>query len=140
MAGDDLDVHPVRRTLPKLAQELCRNARVDLVEGDRCGAGPFQPLHDDTREPCQQRNLPALERVSSVFMPTFKAVTVSVPSVEASAGVEAPGEDIEGTRWRTRGGTFLHYVRAHLNQNAALLLRLLLQLLLGVEAPTRQLP
>ena len=69
-------------------------------------------------------------------MPTFKAVTVSVPSVEASAGVEAPGEDIEGT--------FLRDLRAHLNQNAArmllLLLRLLLQLLLGVEAPTRQLP
>ena len=40
---------------------------------------------------------------SCVFMSTFKAVTVSVPSVEASAGVEAPGEDIEGTRWRIRG-------------------------------------
>ena len=40
---------------------------------------------------------------SANFMPTFKAVTVSVPSVEASAGVEAPGEDIEGTRWRIRG-------------------------------------
>ena len=42
------------------------------------------------------------------------------------------------------GGTFLRDLRAHLNQNAArmllLLLRLLLQLLLGVEAPTRQLP
>ena len=40
----------------------------------------------------------------SARMPTFQAVTVSVPSVEASAGVEAPGEDIEGTRWRMRGG------------------------------------
>ena len=50
-------------------------------------------------------------------------------------------EDAGGTSLRTDGGTFL---RAHLNQNAArmllLLLRLLLQLLLGVEAPTRQLP
>ena len=44
-----------------------------------------------------------LLKESSKFMPTFKAVTVSVPSVEASAGVEAPGEDIEGTRWRIRG-------------------------------------
>ena len=44
-----------------------------------------------------------LLKESSSFMPTFKAVTVSVPSVEASAGVEAPGEDIEGTRWRIRG-------------------------------------
>ena len=77
-----------------------------------------------------------LLKESSAFMPTLKAVTVSVPSVEASAGVEAPGED--------SGGTFLRDLRAHLNQNAArmllLLLRLLLQLLLGVEAPTRQLP
>ena len=40
---------------------------------------------------------------SSAFMPTLKAVTVSVPSVEASAGVEAPGEDIEGTRFWIRG-------------------------------------
>ena len=42
------------------------------------------------------------------------------------------------------GGTFLRDLRAHLNQNAArmllLLLRLLLQLLLGVEAPMRHLP
>ena len=87
---------------------------------------------------------PCLLKESSAFMPTFKLVTVSVPSVEASAGVEGPGEDIEGTRWRIRGGTFLRDLRAHLNQNAArmllLLLRLLLQLLLGVEAPTRQLP
>ena len=36
-------------------------------------------------------------------MPTLKAVTVIVPSVEASAGVEAPGEDIEGTRFWIRG-------------------------------------
>ena len=51
------------------------------------------------------RNEPwLLLKESSAFMPTFKAVTVSVPSVEASAGVEAPGEDIEGTRWRIRGG------------------------------------
>ena len=74
---------------------------------------------------------------SCVFMSTFKAVTVSVPSVEASAGVG--GHKVEDS-----GGTFLRDLRAHLNQNAArmllLLLRLLLQLLLGVEAPTRQLP
>ena len=45
-------------------------------------------------------------KLSCAFMPTFKAVTVSaqaLPSVEASAGVEASGEDIEGTRWRIRG-------------------------------------
>ena len=96
------------------------------------------PASRASSEPC------LLLKESSVFMSTFKAVTVSVPSVEASAGVEAPGEDIEGTRWRIRGGTFLRDLRAHLHQNAArmllLLLRLLLQLLLGVEAPTRQLP
>ena len=64
---------------------------------------------------------------------------MSVPSVEASAGVEAPGEDIEGTTSRIQGDTFLRDLRAHLNKNAALmlflLLRLRLQLLLGVEAP-----
>ena len=62
-AGGDLDVHVRRRTLPKLAQELRRNVRVDLVEGDRCGAGPFQPRHDVTREPCPQRTLVVLEGV-----------------------------------------------------------------------------
>ena len=49
-----------------------------------------------------------------------------------------------GHKVEDSGGTFLRDLRAHLNQNAArmllLLLRLLLQLLLGVEAPTRQLP
>ena len=44
-----------------------------------------------------------LLKESSAFMPTFKDVTVIVPSVEASAGVEALDEDIEGTRWRIRG-------------------------------------
>ena len=49
-----------------------------------------------------------------------------------------------GHKVEDSGGTFLRYLRVHLNQNDArmllLLLRLLLQLLLGVEAPTRQLP
>ena len=90
------------------------------------------PASSASSEPC------LLLKEFSNGMPTFKAVTMSVPSVEASAGVEAPGKDIEGTRWRIRGegGTFLHDLRAHFNQNAA---RMLL-LLLGVEAPTRQLP
>ena len=96
------------------------------------------PASSASSEPC------LLLKEFSNGMPTFKAVTMSVPSVEALAGVEEPGEDIEGTMWRIRGGTFLRDLRAHLNQNAArmllLLLRLLLQLLLGVEAPTRQLP
>ena len=97
------------------------------------------PASSARSEPCW------LLKESSDIMPTFKDVTMSVPSVEASAGVEEPGEDIEGTRWRIRGGgTFLRDLRAQLSQNAArmllLLLRLLLQLLLGVEAPTRQLP
>ena len=52
---------------------------------------------------CLRCELWMLLKESAKFMPTFKAVTVSVPSVEASAGVEAPGEDIEGTRWRIRG-------------------------------------
>ena len=75
------------------------------------------------------RNEPwLLLKESSAFMPTFKAVTVSVPSVEASAGVEAPGEVIAGTRRRL--GDLPPDLR----------LRLLPQLPLGVEPPTLQLP
>ena len=56
---------------------------------------------------CARNERCLLLKESSAFMPTFKAVTVSaqaLPNVEASAGVDAPGEDIEGTRWRIRGG------------------------------------
>ena len=44
-----------------------------------------------------------LEKEFLDIMPTLKDVTVSVPSAEASAELEAPGEDIEGTRGRIRG-------------------------------------
>ena len=57
--------------------------------------GPFS--HDKTIFASFLRREPWLYLMdSSEFMPTFKAVTVSVPGVEAPA-------DIEGTRWRIRG-------------------------------------
>ena len=43
-------------------------------------------------------------RRSRVAATTIPSLRVSVPSVEASAGVEAPGEDIEGTSKRAGGG------------------------------------
>ena len=75
-------------------------------------------------------------------MPTVKAVAVNVEAPRRRR--ERRGITQAAKRRGLGGGTFLRELCAHLNKSAALMLsllqRLLLQLLLGVEAPTRQLP